>query len=53
MFMGKEVGGNKNETCNYLWVMKLVYFFGIFVTAFQVIFDELFLQPVNCTFREK
>lgn len=25
--MGKKSGGNKNETCNYLWVMKLVYFF--------------------------
>lgn len=51
--MGKKVGGNKNETCNYLWVMKLVYFFRIFVIAFQVIFGELFLQPVNCTFREE
>ena len=33
--MGRKAEGNKNVTYNYLWVMRLVYFF-IFVIIFEV-----------------
>lgn len=40
MLMGRKVGGNRNETCNYLWVMKLVYLKKIVFIIFQVIINE-------------